>query len=102
MLLFDNMLFIWNQSELQLSLASCSCSNVSLGLCDKTSCFRGNGRDCVSARMRINKYEDRNVLGVCDIASTLCPKSPSARGLVACLPVRLLFQSTKHNAFYPV
>ena len=33
---------------------------------------------------------------------TLCPKSPSARGLVACLPVRLLFKSTKHNAFYPV
>ena len=34
--------------------------------------------------------------------SSLCPKSPSARGLVACLPVRLLFKSTKHNAFYPV
>ena len=33
---------------------------------------------------------------------TLCPKSPSARGLVACLPVHLLFKSTKHNAFYPV
>ena len=33
---------------------------------------------------------------------TLCPKSPSARGLVACLPVRLLFKSTKHNEFYPV
>ena len=33
---------------------------------------------------------------------TLCPKSPSARGLVACLPVRLLFKSTKHNVFYPV
>ena len=32
----------------------------------------------------------------------LCPKSPSARGLVACLPVRLLFKSTKHNVFYPV
>ena len=28
--------------------------------------------------------------------STLCH---SARGLVACLPVRLLFKSTKHNAF---
>ena len=27
--------------------------------------------------------------------NTLCPKSPSARGLVACLPVRLLFKSTK-------
>ena len=26
-------------------------------------------------------------------AFTLCPKSPSARGLVACLPVRLLFKS---------
>ena len=25
-----------------------------------------------------------------------------ARGLVACLPVRLLLKSTKHNAFYPV
>ena len=34
--------------------------------------------------------------------SSLCPKSPSERGLVACLPVRLLFKSTKHNAFYPV
>ena len=34
--------------------------------------------------------------------NTLCPKSPSARGLVACLPVRLLFKSTKHNAFYQV
>ena len=34
--------------------------------------------------------------------TTLCPKSPSARGVVACLPVRLLFKSTKHNAFYPV
>ena len=34
--------------------------------------------------------------------NTLCPKSPSVRGLVACLPVRLLFKSTKHNAFYPV
>ena len=33
---------------------------------------------------------------------TLCPKSPSVRGLVACLPVRVLFKSTKHNAFYPV
>ena len=30
----------------------------------------------------------------------LCPKSPSARGLVACLPVRQLFKSTKHIAFY--
>ena len=36
------------------------------------------------------------------LAISLCPKSPSARGLVACLPVRLLFKSTKHNAFYPV
>ena len=24
------------------------------------------------------------------------------RGLDACLPVRLLFKSTKHNAFYPI
>ena len=31
-----------------------------------------------------------------------CPKSPSACGFVACLPVRLLFKSLKHNAFYPV
>ena len=34
--------------------------------------------------------------------NSLCPKSPSARGSVACLPVRLLFKSTKHNAFHPV
>ena len=34
--------------------------------------------------------------------STLCPKSSIARGLVSCLPVRLMFKSTKHNAFYPV
>ena len=35
--------------------------------------------------------------------NALCPKSPSVRGLVACLPVPLLFRSsTKHNAFYPV
>ena len=33
---------------------------------------------------------------------SLCPKSPSARGFIACLPVRLLFKSTKHNAFYPI
>ena len=33
---------------------------------------------------------------------TLCPKSPSARGLVACLPVRLLFKSILNNALYPV
>ena len=31
-----------------------------------------------------------------------CFKSPSVRGFVACLPVRLLFKSIKHNAFYPV
>ena len=36
------------------------------------------------------------------VVIALCFKSPSARGLVACLPVRLLFKSTKHNAFYPV
>ena len=29
-------------------------------------------------------------------------KSPSARGFVECLPVRLLFKATKQNAFYPV
>ena len=33
---------------------------------------------------------------------SLCPKSPSVRRLVACLPVRLLFKSTKRNALYPV
>ena len=36
------------------------------------------------------------------VTKTLCPMSPSARGLVACLAVRLLFKSTKHNDFYPV
>ena len=35
------------------------------------------------------------------LIKTLCPKSPSAQGLVACLPVRLLFKSPKHNALYP-
>ena len=33
---------------------------------------------------------------------TLCPKSPSVLGFVACLPVRLLFKSISHHAFYPV
>ena len=32
----------------------------------------------------------------------LCPKSPSMRGFVASLPVRLLFKYPPHNAFYPV
>ena len=30
------------------------------------------------------------------------PRAPVREGLVACLPVRLFFKSTKHNAFYPV
>ena len=33
---------------------------------------------------------------------TLCPKSPSVRGIVAFLPVPLLFKYLSHNAFYPV
>ena len=32
---------------------------------------------------------------------TLCPKSPSARGLVASLPVRLLFKSIKKQCNLP-
>ena len=33
---------------------------------------------------------------------TLCLKSPSVRGFVASLPVRLLFKYLPHNAFCPV
>ena len=32
----------------------------------------------------------------------LCPKSPSMRGFVVSLPVRLLFKYLSHNAFCPV
>ena len=51
-----------------------------------------------------SQHTFRNSIGVRvrDTCLTLCLKSLSARGLVACLPVRLLFKSTKHNAFYPV
>ena len=33
---------------------------------------------------------------------TLCPKSPSVRGFIASLTVRLLFKYLSHNAFYPI
>ena len=33
----------------------------------------------------------------CHGENPLCPKSPSARGLVACLPVRLLFKASAHS-----
>ena len=33
------------------------------------------------------------------IIQVLCPKSPSVRGLVAPLPVRLLFKYLSNNAF---
>ena len=43
------------------------------------------------------------ILNCCkNINVSLCPKSPSARGFVACLPDRLLFKSIENNTFYPV
>ena len=59
-----------------------------------------NITDCYTNRITCGDGEV-NTVDPCT-NTTLCPKSPSARGLVACLPVRLLFKSTKHNAFYPV
>ena len=41
------------------------------------------------------------LITIIHVLRPLCPKSPSARGLVACLPVRPLFKFTKHNGFYP-
>ena len=53
-----------------------------------------------------NKLENGNINPKCHIRIiifiSLCPKSPSVRGFVASLPVRLLFKYLSHNAFYPV
>ena len=57
---------------------------------------------CFSPNRIIHCVPRAQVSEVSSRLYSLCPKSPSARGLVACLPVRLLFKSTKHNAFYPV
>ena len=47
-------------------------------------------------------FHSKNLQFTFRLLTLLCPKSPSARDVVACLPVRLLFKSTKHNEFYPV
>ena len=48
---------------------------------------KANTTDKETSFLDLNKVIDN------DVHTTLCPKSPSARGLVASLPVRLLFKS---------
>ena len=46
------------------------------------------------------KYDSISTL--LQYCSTLCSKSPSVRGFVVSLPVRLLFKYLPHNTFCPV
>ena len=61
------------------------------------SAFPGVEWSVAAAVWEIVKSADHNihvhVVGILTSGNTLCPKSLSARGLVASLPVRLLFKS---------